>query len=97
MYTTQPFVRSRVGFLPQRKINSFPPGACNGFEGRKDIFYSERERDFLVNMAGCTYLPVPINTLIISWGRNCLEEMTHFKQLSDKLDRFRWWKLWTWL
>jgi len=57
MYATQAFVRSRVGFLPQRQINSFPAGACEGFEGRKDIFYSEKERDFLVNMAGCSYVP----------------------------------------
>lgn len=96
MYSTQPFVRSGVGFLPQRKINSFPSGACDGFEARKDIFYNEKERDFLVNMAGCSYVPVRY-ILNISWGRNCLEEMTHFKELSEKLNRFRWWKLWTWL
>ena len=54
MYATQPSVRSGVGFLPQRKINSVPPGACDGFQGRDDIFYNEKERDFLVNMAGCS-------------------------------------------
>lgn len=64
MYATQSFVRSGVGFLPQRTINSFPPGACDGFEGRKDIFYSEKERDFLVNMAGCSYVPIRIRGLI---------------------------------
>lgn len=54
MYTTQPYVRGRVGFIPQRDINSFPTGACQGFEERKDIFYDRKGRDFLVNMAGCT-------------------------------------------
>jgi galactosyl transferase GMA12/MNN10 family len=55
MYSTQPFVRSHTGFLPQRMINSFPMGACDGFEGRNDIFYNEKDRDFIVNMAGCEY------------------------------------------
>jgi mannan polymerase II complex MNN10 subunit len=53
MYSTQPFIRSGVGFLPQRAINSFPAGACEGFESRKDIYYDQGDRDFLVNMAGC--------------------------------------------
>jgi mannan polymerase II complex MNN10 subunit len=57
MYSTQPFIRSGVGFLPQRAINAFPQGACEGFEGRKDIYYNQRDRDFLVNMAGCEYDP----------------------------------------
>ena len=53
MYRTQPFIRNGVGFLPQRAINAFPVGACEGFEGREDIYYNQRDRDFLVNMAGC--------------------------------------------
>ena len=53
LYTTQAFIRSGVGFLPQRAINSFPAGACEGFESRKDIYYNQGDRDFLVNMAGC--------------------------------------------
>lgn len=57
MYSTQAFIRSRTGFLPQRAINSFPEGACYGYEGRTDIFYSEHDRDFIVNMAGCKYTP----------------------------------------
>lgn len=28
LYTNQPWVRTRVAFVDQRKINSFPPGAC---------------------------------------------------------------------
>jgi hypothetical protein len=57
MYSQQPFIRSGVGFLPQRAINSFPTGACEGFESREDIYYNQRDRDFLVNMAGCEYDP----------------------------------------
>ena len=57
MYSNQAFIRSHVGFIPQRSINSFPPQACEGHEGRKDIFYDEKDRDFLVNMAGCTFAP----------------------------------------
>jgi mannan polymerase II complex MNN10 subunit len=57
MYATQPVIRSSVGFLPQRSINAFPRGACQGFEDNPAIFYNEREHDFLVNMAGCEYFP----------------------------------------
>jgi len=46
--------RSRVGFIPQRDVSAFPNGACKGFEGRDDIFYNPKDRDFLVNMAGFT-------------------------------------------
>jgi mannan polymerase II complex MNN10 subunit len=54
MYANQPYIRSGVGFIPQREINAFPVGACEGFEERDDIFYNQKDRDFLVNMAGCT-------------------------------------------
>jgi mannan polymerase II complex MNN10 subunit len=68
MYTNQPFIRSHVGFLPQRAINSFPLGACEGFEDRKDIFYNQRERDFIVNMAGCAYVSMGVLDLILLDG-----------------------------
>jgi len=55
-------------------INSFPPGACSEQAGDKRLFYDERDRDFLVNMAGC------------EWGRNCLEEMKHYQNISLKLN-----------
>jgi mannan polymerase II complex MNN10 subunit len=65
MYINQPFIRSGVGFLPQRTINAFPRGACEGYEGRKDIFYNQKDRDFIVNMAGCAYGPPVRGTLIV--------------------------------
>jgi mannan polymerase II complex MNN10 subunit len=55
LYATQAYIRSGTGFLPQRSINAFPEGACDGYEGREDIFYSQKGRDFIVNMAGCKY------------------------------------------
>jgi mannan polymerase II complex MNN10 subunit len=64
MYATQPFIRSAVGFLPQRTINAFPPGACQGYEERKDIFYNEKDHDFLVNMAGCSYVAQPFPLIV---------------------------------
>lgn len=42
------------------------------------IHYQEKERDFLVNMAGC------------EWGRDCWGEMYNYRQLSNKLNRSRW-------
>ncbi|KAF2146449.1 glycosyltransferase family 34 protein [Aplosporella prunicola CBS 121167] len=75
MYANQPWVRPHVAFISQRKINSFPPGACNdnGFDPK--IHYDEQERDFVVNMAGC------------EWGRDCWGEMYNYRELSNRLNR----------
>lgn len=78
LYINQPWIRSHTAFIPQRKINSFPMGACgeNGEDSR--IHYSERDRDFVVNMAGC------------EWGRDCWGEMYNYRELSNKLNRTPW-------
>ncbi|KAI9740542.1 MAG: alpha-1,6-mannosyltransferase [Cirrosporium novae-zelandiae] len=78
IYSSQPWIRAHTGFLPQRKINSFPPGACgdNGDDSR--IHYNESDRDFLVNMAGC------------EWGRDCWAEMYKYRELSNYLNRTPW-------
>ncbi|KAI8671288.1 hypothetical protein NCS57_00603400 [Fusarium keratoplasticum] len=80
LYRTQPWVRKHMAFLPQRKINSFPPGACNPEGGPKDphIHYVETERDFMVNMAGC------------EWGRDCWGEMYYYREFSYWLNRNPW-------
>lgn len=52
--------------------------------GVQGIHYQEKERDFLVNMAGC------------EWGRDCWGEMYNFRQLSGKLNRGRWDKIKDW-
>lgn len=79
LYLTQPWIRERVGFLPLRKINLFPPGACSDQANDPRYFY--QQRDFVINMAGC------------EWGRDCWGEMEHYKALSKRLQR-RWWHLW---
>jgi mannan polymerase II complex MNN10 subunit len=78
LYTTQPWIRSHVAFIPQRRLNSFPPGAC-GDGSDPNVHYQERDRDFVVNMAGC------------EWGRDCWSEMYHYRQLSNWLNR-TWWE-----
>ena len=78
LYANQPWVRTHTAFIPQRKINSFPQGACgeNGLDAR--FHYDERDRDFVVNMAGC------------EWGRDCWGEMYHYRELSNRLNRTLW-------
>jgi mannan polymerase II complex MNN10 subunit len=81
LYTNQPWIRPHTAFIEQRKINSFPPGAC-GKDGKQGdealderIHYREKDRDFMVNMAGC------------EWGRDCWGEMFQYRELSNKLNR----------
>lgn len=81
LYNAQSWIRERVGFLPLRSINAFPPGACSEQANDPRYFYSEKERDFVVNMAGC------------DWGRDCWNEMEHYKALSKKLQK-PWYKFW---
>lgn len=85
LYSTQPWVRQHIGFLPQRMINSFPPGACNqnadsdgNYPADDAVHYSGSDRDFLVNMAGC------------EWGRDCWGEMYHYREYSYWLNRNPW-------
>ncbi|KAL4799906.1 galactosyl transferase GMA12/MNN10 family-domain-containing protein [Aspergillus venezuelensis] len=77
IYENQPWVRSSVAFVPQRYINSFPPGAC-GDELDPSVHYLEDSRDFVVNMAGCDY------------GRDCWNEMYLYREYSKWLNRSVW-------
>ncbi|KAJ5081163.1 hypothetical protein N7456_013401 [Penicillium angulare] len=77
MYQSQPWIRGNMGFLPQRAINAFPPGAC-GDEINPTIHYQQKDRDLVVNMAGCMF------------GRDCWAEMYNYRELSNQLNR-RWW------
>lgn len=77
IYQSQPWVRSGVGFLPQRSINSFPLGAC-GDQNNRAIHYQEKDRDLVVNMAGCAF------------GRDCWSEIYHYRELSNLLTQ-TWW------
>lgn len=78
LYTNQPWVRSSTAFMDQRRINSYPPGAC-GEGNDTNVHYSRRDRDFLVNLAGC------------EWGRDCWGEMYQYRELSYYLNR-SWWE-----
>lgn len=80
MYTTQPWIRSNVAFIPQRQINSFPLGAC-GDEFDERFHYPENGRDFVVNMAGCQF------------GRDCWGEIYTYRERSNWLNRTRWERL----
>ena len=91
MYRAQPYLRSHIAFVHQRKINSFPPGACaieqKDGETKENLpplldprfHYNEKDRDFMVNMAGC------------EWGRDCWAEIYNYRELSNKLNR-TWWE-----
>ncbi|KAI9875793.1 MAG: alpha-1,6-mannosyltransferase [Pleopsidium flavum] len=84
LYTNQPWIRPHTAFIPQRKINSFPPGACNDNGEDPRIHYKEQDRDFVVNMAGC------------EWGRDCWGEMYNYRELSNRLNRTAWEKFKDW-
>lgn len=75
LYANEAWIRSKVGFLPLRMINSFPPGACSEYKGDSRYFYNEQSRDFVVNMAGCNF------------GRDCWGEMSHYATLMSKTNR----------
>ncbi|ODQ82306.1 glycosyltransferase family 34 protein [Babjeviella inositovora NRRL Y-12698] len=81
LFDSQAWIRERIGFLPLRKINAFPPGACADSPSA-DFFYDEKARDFMINMAGC------------QWGRDCWGEMENYKNLSKKLHAGVWYKPW---
>ncbi|KIW38424.1 uncharacterized protein PV06_09388 [Exophiala oligosperma] len=103
LYASQPYMRTHFAFIQQRKINSFPPGAC-AVKTKEDpktkdkdkdtdknkpqkpvtdprFHYSETDRDFMVNMAGC------------EWGRDCWAEMYSYRELSNRLNRSLWEKI----
>lgn len=79
LYTHQPWIRTGTAFIPQRMINAFPPGACSETPDDPRIFYSEKDRDFVVNMAGC------------EWGRDCWGEMASYRKVSERLNS-GWWR-----
>lgn len=77
-YNTQPWIRSGTAFAPQTDINAYPRGACGGEEpDNTKIFYRDEDRNFLVNLAGC------------SWGRDCWAEMQEFEKKAKANHRNR--------
>ncbi|GKT83552.1 glycosyltransferase family 34 protein [Colletotrichum tofieldiae] len=55
-----------------------PPGACSENGNDTRIHYDQKDRDFVVNMAGC------------EWGRDCWGEMYNYRELSYYLNRNPW-------
>lgn len=79
LYSNEGWIRSRVGFLPLRSINAFPPGACSDFRDDKRYFYNDIENDFVVNMAGCNF------------GRDCWAEMQYYTYMLEQKTK-KWYK-----
>lgn len=77
IYQSQPWIRSSVGFLPQRTINAFPQGAC-GDQNNPAVHYQEEDHDLLVNMAGCMF------------GRDCWAEIYKYREITERLNRTPW-------
>lgn len=77
LYANEAWIRSKIGFLPLRTINAFPPGACSEYSEDPRYFYNEKDHDFVVNMAGCNF------------GRDCWGEMKYYAHLMKKLNT-RW-------
>lgn len=77
LYTHHPWIRNGMAFVPQRRLSSYPPGAC-GDGHDPDVHYQESQRDFLVSLAGC------------KWGRDCWTEIYRYRELSNWLNRTRW-------
>ncbi|ODV86958.1 glycosyltransferase family 34 protein [[Candida] arabinofermentans NRRL YB-2248] len=82
LYKNQPWIRERVGFVPLRAINSFPPGACSDQKDDPRYFYDSKDRDFVVNMAGCNF-----------GDRSCWDEYEYYRNLQKSLNK-RWYKFW---
>ncbi|CAI7602764.1 unnamed protein product [Penicillium manginii] len=80
IYQSQPWIRSSVGFLPQRSINAFPLGAC-GDENNPAVHYQEEEHDLVVNMAGCNF------------GRDCWSEIYNYREIANRKNRSAWEKV----
>ncbi|KAL6945133.1 alpha-1,6-mannosyltransferase [Hanseniaspora vineae] len=75
LYANEPWIREKIGFLPLRTINSFPPGACSEFSSDPRYFYNSNDHDFVVNMAGCNY------------GRDCWGEMQRYMSIYQEKNR----------
>ncbi|QPG77120.1 alpha-1,6-mannosyltransferase [Brettanomyces nanus] len=83
LYSKMAWVRNRIGFVPLRAINSFPPGACSDQKDDPRYFYNDKERDFVVNMAGCNY-----------GDRSCWDEYEYYRKLQKKFRETPWYRLW---
>lgn len=105
LYTNQPWVRPSVAFLPQRKINAFPNGACGDDRGMpkggvcpkslsQSIFGGEEDPKTECGLQGVHYQESERDFLVnmagCEWGRDCWSEMYRYRELSNRLNRTLW-------
>lgn len=97
IYTNQPWIRPHVAFVPQRKVNAFPSGACGddrglppGGCGALKIGDDMKE----CGIQGIHYQQDERDFLVnmagCEWGRDCWGEMYNFRELSNYLNRTPW-------
>ncbi|EPX73079.1 alpha-1,2-galactosyltransferase [Schizosaccharomyces octosporus yFS286] len=75
-YEHNAWLRSGIAFVPLRTLNAYTKGACEADSSNPRFFYSHKQRDFLVNLAGCNY------------GRNCKEEMKQYQSIQGRRSGF---------
>ncbi|KAK5744745.1 alpha-1,6-mannosyltransferase [Elasticomyces elasticus] len=100
IYTNQPWIRPHVAFIPQRKVNAFPNGACGDDRkvpegGCSTLRLDQMEgKDHECGVQGIHYQESErdfvVNMAGCEWGRDCWGEMYNFRQLSNRLNRSRW-------
>lgn len=90
LYINQPWVRPSVAFLPQRKINAFPNGACGDDRGlpkagvcprslTQSILGGEEDPNTECGVQGIHYQAAERDFLVnmagCEWGRDCWAEL----------------------
>ena len=103
LYTNQPWVRSSIAFIDQRKINAFPPGACGDDRGIpetgcKALLAANNQAELEQTECGTqgVHYQEQERDFLVSmagceWGRDCWGEMYNFRQKSNWLNRW-WWE-----
>lgn len=97
IYTNQPWIRPHVAFVPQRKVNAFPNGACGDDKGIpaggcRSLKPGQEPGE--CGVPGVHYQQAERDFLVnmagCEWGRDCWAEMYNFRQLSNRLNRNPW-------
>ncbi|CZT24750.1 related to MNN10-subunit of mannosyltransferase complex [Ramularia collo-cygni] len=105
LYINQPWVRPSVAFLPQRKINAFPNGACGDDRGlpksgkcpkslTESVLGGPEDPTTECGVQGIHYQEAERDFLVnmagCEWGRDCWSEMYRYRELSNLLNRTLW-------
>ena len=100
IYTNQPWIRPHVAFVPQRRVNAFPTGACGDDRGIPPVsgceglaLASREDKKWECGIQGIHYQESERDFLVnmagCEWGRDCGGEMYNFRRLSEHLHRGR--------